>query len=293
MHSAESFSGDESFRDEVVSRWKVIFSFVLLTGVTLSVVTLFSDTFDTGREVVQGLIDYGMLGLSYPVAAIVFLLAVLLYISDASYWQGTCGKMTRRTVLFVLVIAVCALGLSMVREYPYLPLALFIFSLPLAGLSLRMTALRGNSAAGSSWVLGASFLFASFVCLTVWLLWLFGAFDGERQFWFSNRLKFSEAAGCNTTEFEAYGKVVVDGVPICTAAFLLWISPFILFGVTLFMGLFLLLLTRMLTAADAKSTQFAIKAPQPGSVASAPRQHRAPSAPPPPPPGPSEGLGLA
>ena len=54
MHSAESFSGDESFRDEVVSRWKVIFSFVLLTGVTLSVVTLFSDTFDTGREVYRG-----------------------------------------------------------------------------------------------------------------------------------------------------------------------------------------------------------------------------------------------
>ena len=108
-------------------------------------------------------------------------------------------------------------------------------------------------------VLGSAFLFSAFVCLLVWVLWLFGAIDGERQFWFSNRLRFSRAAQCNTTDFEAAGLVEVDGIPICTAAFLLWVSPFILFGVLLFLGLFLLLLTRMLTAADARSTQFAVK----------------------------------
>ena len=108
-------------------------------------------------------------------------------------------------------------------------------------------------------VLGSSFLFAAFACLLVWMLWLFGAVDGERQFWFSNRQRFSDAAQCNTTDFEAAGLVTVDGIPICTAAFLLWVSPFILFGVLLFLGLFLLLLTRMLTAADARSTQFAVK----------------------------------
>ena len=106
----------------------------------------------------------------------------------------------------------------MVWTHPYFPLTLFIFTLPLTGLSLRMTALRRNSAAGASWVLGCAFLFAAFVCLLVWVLWLYGAINGERRFWFSNRLHFSNAAQCNTTEFEPAGLVEVDRTPRCTAA---------------------------------------------------------------------------
>ena len=67
-------------------------------------------------------------------------------------------------------------------------------------------------------VLGCAFLFAAFVCLLVWVLWLYGAINGERRFWFSNRLHFSNAAQCNTTEFEPAGLVEVDGTPLCTAA---------------------------------------------------------------------------
>ena len=133
-------------------------------------------------------------------------------------YSGTIGALARRIMLLLLALATYAFGLSMVRTHPYFPLTLFIFTLPLAGLALRMTALRRCSAAGASWVLGCAFLFAAFVCLLVWVLWLYGAINGERRFWFSNRLHFSNAAQCNTTEFEPAGLVEVDGIPRCTAA---------------------------------------------------------------------------
>ena len=222
---------------EFVGTWKILLSFSVMTTVSLLVILLFSDTLETGREVVNGLLEYAAVGASTSVFACMCVVALVLYVCDISYWSGAAGALARRVVLLLLALATCAFGLSMVRSHPYFPLTLFIFALPLAGLSLRMTALRRCSAGGSSWVLGTSFLFAAFVCLLVWLLWLFGAINGERQFWFSNRLKFSNAAQCNTTDFEPAGMVYVDGIPLCTAAFLLWVSPFILFGVPLLLGL--------------------------------------------------------
>jgi hypothetical protein len=250
--------------EEVVVTWKILLSFSVMTIVSLLVILLFSDTLETGREVVDGLLEYAAVGASTSVFACMCAVALVLYVCDISYWSGVAGALARSIMLLLLALATCAFGLSMVRSHPYFPLTLFIFALPLAGLSLRMTALRRCSAAGASWVLGSSFLFAAFVCLLVWVLWLFGAINGERQFWFSNRLKFSRAAQCNTTDFEPAGLVEVDGnpdpnpdpnpnpnlsqnpnsnpdqvdgIPLCTAAFLLWVSPFILFGVPLLLGL--------------------------------------------------------
>ena len=204
---------------EVVSTWKILVSISVMTTVSLLVLVLFSDTVDTGREVVNGLLEYAAAGASTSVFACMCVVALVLYICDISYWSGTIGALARRIMLLLLALATYAFGLSMVRTHPYFPLTLFIFTLPLTGLSLRMTALRRNSAAGASWVLGCAFLFAAFVCLLVWVLWLYGAINGERRFWFSNRLHFSNAAQCNTTEFEPAGLVEVDRTPLlCTAA---------------------------------------------------------------------------
>ena len=203
---------------EVVSTWKILVSFSVMTTVSLLVIVLFSDTVDTGREVVNGLLEYAAAGASTSVFACMCVVALVLYVCDISYWSGTIGALARRIMLLLLALATYAFGLSMVRTHPYFPLTLFIFTLPLAALSLRMTALRRCSAAGASWVLGCAFLFAAFVCLLVWVLWLYGAINGERQFWFSNRLRFSNAAQCNTTEFEPAGLVEVHGIPRCIAA---------------------------------------------------------------------------
>lgn len=226
-----------------VGRWKIFVTMIGIMSVTLIIMLLFSDTFDTGRHVIIGLLDFG--ANSWSVFSATMAIALCVYLLDISYWTGSVGKVSRRVILHLLAAALIALGLSMVRELPYMPLACLLGCLPLAALSLRLTALRNNSAGGASWVLGASFLVAGVACLLLWVLWLFGVWDQSYQFWFDNRLKFSQAAQCNTTDFEPAGKVIVDGIPICTAAFLLWLSPFILFGVLLFLGLFLLLLTRM------------------------------------------------
>ena len=47
-----------------------------------------------------------------------------------------------------------------------------------------------------------------------------------------------------------------DGVVVCLAAFLLWASPLMLFGICLFLGLFLILLSRTITHSDASSTRY-------------------------------------
>lgn len=145
----------ESFQTEFVARWKIVLSFTVMTGVSLLVIALFSDAFETGREVVNGLLAYAAVGASYSVFAAVCVVALVLYIADISYWEGACGAIARRGMLLLLAMATCAFGLSMVRVLPYFPLTLFILALPLAGLSLRMTALRSSSAAGAAWVLGA------------------------------------------------------------------------------------------------------------------------------------------
>ena len=144
-----------------MSTWKILLSISVMTTVSLLVLVLFSDTVDTGREVVNGLLEYAAAGASTSVFACMCVVALVLYVCDISYWSGTVGALARRIMLVLLALATYAFGLSMVRTHPYFPLTLFIFTLPLTGLSLRMTALRRNSAAGASWVLGCAETYAT------------------------------------------------------------------------------------------------------------------------------------
>ena len=89
-----------------------------------------------------------------------------------------------------------------------------------------------------------SFAVASLICLVIWCLWLWGVFDGGADnHWFENREVFSDHAQCRS-EFLTSAVEVDDGTTTCLAAFLLWMSPLIVFGVCFFIAAFLVLLAR-------------------------------------------------
>ena len=220
----------------------------IMTLIAMAVVALLSDTFGAGRHVLDELLSFG--AQSEALLLLVAIIVVLLYVLDISYWSGALGRLARRLTYLSLTVIVCVLCISLVRSLPYFPLAVFIFLMPLAGLAIRITALRSQTPANVAQTLGAAFVVAAVACLFVWLLWIAGAWtDGDNR-WQSVKEEFSELAHCNETDKhggeQPAGYTVVDGVAICTAAFLLWVSPFIVFGVLLLLGLFLVALARML-----------------------------------------------
>ena len=87
---------------EVVSTWKILVSISVMTTVSLLVLVLFSDTVDTGREVVNGLLEYAAAGASTSVFACMCVVALVLYVCDISYWSGTIGALARRIMLLLL-----------------------------------------------------------------------------------------------------------------------------------------------------------------------------------------------
>jgi len=140
-----------------------------------------------------------------------------------------------------------------------LPLAIAMLLLPFSALFLRTTLFAQNSSAEVSCVMGVNFLIVAIVVLIVWMAWLFGVYSGgDDNHWFENRRRFSGYANCAHHEWNS-GVYQVDGVHVCLAAFLLWASPLMLFGVCLFLGCFLLLLSRTVSNVSRSSTRFAIR----------------------------------
>jgi len=238
---------------------KIVISTVVMVGVAMSIICLFSDMFGTGESIIDHLLEFG--ARSWTVFFVVVAYATFMYLLDVSYWSGLAGQVFRRLTLLGLAAGMCVLAISLIREEPYMPLTVFIFLLPTAALAIRFTGLRNNNAAGVAWVLGTSFLVAAVVCLLLWVLWLYGSWDDDNQGWQDNRQYFSDLAKCNNTndehgeDKEVAGRTVVDGIVICTAAFLLWVSPFVLFGVLVFLGSFLILMSRMLASGNKKSSE--------------------------------------
>lgn len=98
-------------------------------------------------------------------------------------------------------------------------------------------------------MIGFNFVCASIIILSIWLCWLFGAFDvdGNHNHWEDNRQKFTQQAQCANVDWGLSAGVLQhsDGqTTLCLAAFLLWASPLFLAGVLLLLGLFLMLLSQ-------------------------------------------------
>ena len=153
-----------------VSVMKIVISTLVMVGVAMSIICLFSDMFGTGESIIDHLLEFG--ARSWTVFFVVVAYATFMYLLDVSYWSGLAGQVFRRLTLLGLAAGMCVLAISLIREEPYMPLTVFIFLLPTAALAIRFTGLRNNNAAGVAWVLGTSFLVAAVVCLLLWVLWV-------------------------------------------------------------------------------------------------------------------------
>ena len=185
---------------------------------------------------------------------------LLLYLLDFSYWKGPLGALLRRLCTGALLVCLAMAGLLSIDDWPMTPLVIAMLLLPFAALFLRTTIFRNNGSSDVSCVIGINFVTAALIVLVIWLLWLFGAWTTVHNHWFERREHFAALARCQHHEWDSAGvTTVADGTTICLAAFLLWASPLMLFGICIFLGLFLILLSRTMTHSDASSTRYAIK----------------------------------
>ena len=246
----EDASIDTRTPDKRVPQWKQFLVICLVNVLVFGVMLVFSDVFSTGPAMIKVLVEFG--GYNGGIFTAMCGYAVVLYLLDVSYWTGKCGKVLRRTCFLFIILSMLALGVSLVRTYPYLPLCMFILLLPAIVLIMSATLLSNESSSGAAWTLGSSFFSAGFVSLAIWMAWVWGVFNGGangNNFWRQNRAEFAEDALCNSTDFNVEGAYLTDdGLKICTAAFLLWSSPLILFGCLLFVSLFLCILGHSLDA---------------------------------------------
>lgn len=159
-------------------------------------------------------------------------MVLLMYLADCSYWTSVMGVVLRRLIFFAVFVAVCVGGLLLVDDYPVLPLSIALLLLPLAALFLRTTLYADNDPTHVSFVMGVNFVTAAFIVLIIWMCWLFGAWSPASNHWFERRSYFLEAAKCGHSEWSNSTHTTnTDGTQVCLAAFLLWASPLMLFGI--------------------------------------------------------------
>lgn len=176
-------------------------------------------------------------------------LLLLLYLLDFSYWKGPFGVLLRRVGVLAIVILVAIGSLLLIDDFPVLPLSVAMLLLPFAALFLRTTLYASNNASDVSCVMGINFVTSALIVLIIWMCWLFGAWTTVNNHWFENRAYFIEAARCYHSEWANETMTTVsDGSTVCLAAFLLWASPLMLFAICIFLGLFLILLSRCVCA---------------------------------------------
>merc|ERR1740130_1803276 len=243
--------------------WKFPLVLLLMTALTMCVLLVFSQLFDTGEVVVQKLIeasDYVNMAFG-----LVVLFALLLYMLDISFWTGAFGTLMRRFALAALAITMATFGLACFVKIPYMPLAIFILVLPVGALALRWSIMRESSAYSVARVFGWSFLASSLTSLILWCLWIGGVWEEEHEnnLWFENRERFALEVNCSLFDPDSVLEEEDGSYSVCMVTYLLYASPFIIFGVTLFFSIFLLILARYLSIAteqDEKQAALAIKA---------------------------------
>jgi hypothetical protein len=251
------------FPTQNIRPWQVLTSGVVLLTCAIAVMLFFSQAFDLGDDVIGFLLNE-VSGARYLRAIALyggaFVGILLLYLLDFSYWKGPLGALLRRLCTGALLVCLAMAGLLSIDDWPMTPLVIAMLLLPFAALFLRTTIFRNNGSSDVSCVIGINFVTAALIVLVIWLLWLFGAWTTVHNHWFERREHFAALARCQHHEWDSAGvTTVADGTTICLAAFLLWASPLMLFGICIFLGLFLILLSRTMTHSDASSTRYAIK----------------------------------
>lgn len=185
--------------------------------------------------------------MAYAVTLGGFSLLLLMYLLDFSYWGGFIGATLRRLGISVVVACIVASCLLLAKAYPSMPMALFVLGLPLYMWLIRKTVFAHNSIASFFYTASGCTAIASCIALGIWIAWLLSPpgylYNAETKRIF-NRLMH-----CDEDDAR---------VPICLAAFMLWISPLVNAGICLVLALVTFLLARSTSNAK-KSSQIAIK----------------------------------
>ena len=74
------------------------------------------------------------------VLALLGVLLLLLYLLDASYWVSEVGRLVQKLAALVVVVGLFAASILVAKDYPPLPMALFILGLPMYFLLIRRRA---------------------------------------------------------------------------------------------------------------------------------------------------------
>ena len=185
--------------------------------------------------------------MAYAVTLGGFSLLLLMYLLDFSYWGGFIGATLRRLGISVVVACIVASCLLLAKAYPSMPMALFVLGLPLYMWLIRKTVFAHNSIASFFYTASGCTAIASCIALGIWIAWLLSPpgylYNAETKRIF-NRLMH-----CDEDDAR---------VPICLAAFMLWISPLVNAGICLVLALVTFLLARSTSNAK-KSSQIAVK----------------------------------
>ncbi len=72
------------------------------------------------------------------------------------------------------MVCLALAGLISLRQFPWLPLSVFLLFVPFAALILRRVLFRKNSSQSASVAIGISFAISSIVTIVLWLMWLTG-----------------------------------------------------------------------------------------------------------------------
>jgi len=198
----------------------ILASTCLIMGETMVFLLLFSDIF-YGAEVFNALSVNS--ANAYACVNGSFLLFVLIYVLDFSYWKGSTGVLLRRVFTFLCFAGAVVGALLYTNVYPELPLAMLFLVIPLSAFVMRDVLFRRMPVAMLLYTMSFNFCLSASVSIIIWAAWMV---DGN-QWSHENQEEWAEYLKCDERE-NREDDATSGGV--CRAVVILWISPVALFG---------------------------------------------------------------
>ena len=166
------------------------------------------------------------------VFAILVTLVLVMYLLDFSYWTSSTGKFMKKVGAGTTVLLLFAASILVAKDYPPMPMALFILGMPTYFVLIRRTVFAHNSISAFFFCVSASTGLGCVLSLCIWIAWIMSppgyAWNATTKRFFNNLMYCTN----NIDDPDA---------PICLEAFMLWISPLInagfCFGLAVVTGL--------------------------------------------------------
>ena len=136
---------------------------------------------------------------------------ILCYLADVNYWSAT---LLKHVCYLLVVLGICVMVLLMTGDYPYGPIALFAFVMPLWLIGMKNAAYpQVRTRVYVSWLSGPLFCI-SLLTGIVWLVWTF--LHDENEFNDVTKVVFAQATGC-VPNLEDYPECALNTTTISSA----------------------------------------------------------------------------